>query len=1163
MTIALLFGCSASCLVALMATYQGWISWRLGAVLALAACMAMGAWLLVRFLVRRRNEARAQAWSLPPLDSDTARASDDVEAALCEQIERMRRRLRASRSARRRFDALPWYLVIGAPGAGKSSALEQSRVTMRLDDDDEARAARSGIAFFISRDALFVDCAGAYLVDSAWDDHWKVLIAALARARPSRPLDGVVVAVSVEELRAEEAPRDALAACVRRRLDELMTTLDVPLPVHLMVTKLDLQAGFQESFAEASESEREQVLGFALPRGTSCADDAAMTSQAQRLVQVIERRTVATMGALSTVRARHAAFGFPEQIELLMPRILRLARSALGAAVHLEPVLRGVYLTCATQEVGPCDTRMPALERGSRFDSVPQRPYFLDGLFGKVIARERDGAAMSARWSRRRVRAVRHGGALVGVACVLSSVGMVRAYHHNCGLLHAAEHDLEVALALPREARVGEVLRALEPTRARFALLSAFRTTHLPLSHRFGLYQGDLVTAALRRFYLDALRARFLAALGARLERTLLRFSDDGPEHRPPPSAADYVKLYEQTRAYALLTYPKDRGEPSLDETRADALRHTLLSEVDALSLAPEDRPLVGLHLDTYLALLAVDATAGLSRGPSALAEAQQALRQVSVAKLTIDRIVAQLADTGLDQTVASLLGATSPLLARARVHGAFTRQAWEAHVKPLLDDPRGAAFEAWVLGGESATVSACALHEEYFTRYAEAWRGFLAGIRVRVPSDPRDALILLQDLTRGQPAPIERLVGAVGHHVDLAPAPSAPAQARESGLFDTLRGRLRARAGDPVAPCPRARAEDIVRRALEGFLTFGGGKDAAPGAGQSTAAQVYQEQLVYVRDALQAYLDDPTTAESLLARLSTARTRVRSLIETQEIGWRPRFEALLWPAVDGASMRALAALRSAQSAAFCTAVTLPFARAIKGRYPFDRDGQDTSLADLADVYRPNDGIIWSYYRSTLKRDVPEVGGRFAERERSRRYAPELTRFLEHSAHLTAVLFPPRATEPQVGLALRVRPAVGIARVTLVVDGQSIDFHNGPERWHAVSWPGSSPRRGASMRVLGQGVDEQVVQEGEWGLFRLLERGTVSFDEGARFFTVRFHLRTQHDVVIDVRPLRVDNPFVGPHGFLDAFRASGVTAPRTIVRGEKRRCPVAREAGVP
>ena len=84
------------------------------------------------------------------------------------------------------------------------------------------------------------------------------------------------------------------------------------------------------------------------------------------------------------------------------------------------------------------------------------------------------------------------------------------------------------------------------------------------------------------------------------------------------------------------------------------------------------------------------------------------------------------------------------------------------------------------------------------------------------------------------------------------------------------------------------------------------------------------------------------------------------------------------------------------------------------------------------------------------------------------------------------------------------------------------------------------------MRVKGAHIDETLGQEGEWGWFRLLERGTIFANPGERFFTARWRLHTQNDVTIDIRPARVENPFVGAKAYLEAFRADGASVPRMI-----------------
>jgi type VI secretion system protein ImpL len=232
----------------------------------------------------------------------------------------------------------------------------------------------------------------------------------------------------------------------------------------------------------------------------------------------------------------------------------------------------------------------------------------------------------------------------------------------------------------------------------------------------------------------------------------------------------------------------------------------------------------------------------------------------------------------------------------------------------------------------------------------------------------------------------------------------------------------------------------------------------------------------------------------------------------------------------------------------------MPYGRTLQDRYPFAKQGQDAALADLADFYRPGSGILWGFYDAALKRDVAQVGGRFELRQGAgvgAMYNAELVRFLDRSYYLSSVLFPPRAEKPRVDFEVRVRPSPGIAQVLFTIDGQLIDFHNGPEKWQHITWPGEGDKRGAAMRVKGARIDETLVQEGEWGLFRMLDKGTISANAGERFFTARWRLHTQNDVTVDIRPARLENPFVGQKAYLEAFRAQGVAAPRTIAASAK------------
>jgi type VI secretion system protein ImpL len=239
-------------------------------------------------------------------------------------------------------------------------------------------------------------------------------------------------------------------------------------------------------------------------------------------------------------------------------------------------------------------------------------------------------------------------------------------------------------------------------------------------------------------------------------------------------------------------------------------------------------------------------------------------------------------------------------------------------------------------------------------------------------------------------------------------------------------------------------------------------------------------------------------------------------------------------------------------SAKWCFEVALWYRDNLAGRYPFDRDSRDDeALGDVAAFFRPGTGLLWKFYAESLSRFVQRAGDGFQFVRASDRTPPfrsELLQFLRRAQDVTAALFPPGTAAPGVAVSLRIRPTPRIAAVFLDLDGQHIEYRNGPEEWHRVAWPGEGKAPGASLRVRAAGgADETVVRDGDWSFFRLLEAGAVRTEAGTRDFTVAFPMQTLGaTIVIDVRPNRSETPFFAARRsanarFLEPFR--GLTAP--------------------
>ena len=69
----------------------------------------------------------------------------------------------------------------------------------------------------------------------------------LKRHRRRRPINGAIVAISLQDLLMQTEDERALQArTIRSRLDELMDRLEIRFPIYLMLTKSDMVPGFSD-----------------------------------------------------------------------------------------------------------------------------------------------------------------------------------------------------------------------------------------------------------------------------------------------------------------------------------------------------------------------------------------------------------------------------------------------------------------------------------------------------------------------------------------------------------------------------------------------------------------------------------------------------------------------------------------------------------------------------------------------------------------------------------------------------------------------------------------------------------------------------------------------------------------------------------------------------
>ncbi|MGD7412680.1 type VI secretion protein IcmF/TssM N-terminal domain-containing protein, partial [Ralstonia pseudosolanacearum] len=256
-----------------------WAGIALGVLLAL--------WLATALWKRwRARRASARLEGVLEQAADKSAAPDkreEVEALrvrLAEAVKTIKRSKLGQLSGDAALYELPWYIVIGNPAAGKSTAVLNSGLQFPF--ADKGGAVIQGIGgtrncdWFFTTEGILLDTAGRYSVHEEDRREWLGFLDLLKRYRPKAPINGIVVTVSVSEL-TQNRPEFAinLAKNLRQRVQELTERLEVFAPVYVMFTKADLITGFTEFFGDSEKQERDRVWGATLPFEPDAKPDVA------------------------------------------------------------------------------------------------------------------------------------------------------------------------------------------------------------------------------------------------------------------------------------------------------------------------------------------------------------------------------------------------------------------------------------------------------------------------------------------------------------------------------------------------------------------------------------------------------------------------------------------------------------------------------------------------------------------------------------------------------------------------------------------------------------------------------------------------------------------------------------------------------------------------
>ena len=788
--------------------------------------MVVGIWLII-WGVRRYRAKRASDAIGALFEQESERAMEKATPDKRIEIEALRKRMleaiqtiKGSKlgqtSGRAALYELPWYIVIGNPAAGKSSAIVHSGLQFPF--SDKTGSIVQGIGgtrncdWFFTSEGILLDTAGRYSVHEEEHSEWLSFLGLLKKYRLKAPINGIIIAASIAEI-TQNKPEYAinLAKQLRQRVQELTLELGVFAPVYVVFTKMDLIAGFAEFFGDTDPQERLRVWGASLPYDGDGKGDAVarFDEHFDHLHDGVKEMSVTRMAMYRGEQLGPGVITFPLEFSSLRPALRSFIATLFeDNPFQFKPIFRGFYFTSARQEGTPISTSDKRITEQFSLNSVamPRLPsafnssFFLKDLFSRVIFADRNLVRQYA--SRTKLRA-RYAVFFVSVLLLGLALGTwTWSYLGNQRLIASVQADMDKAIKLQKDRiDLASRLEALELLQDRIEQMQQYRNNK-PLALGFGLYQGERVESKLREEYFAGVREVMLQPVAESLEAFLTEVNANAdklaPMSRPPQSAGATPVATAQPVATGFTQY-KD-ASPSNVEDAYNALKTYLMlghrDRLDAGHLNDQLTRFWRIWLDNHRGAMPreqmirsaerligfVLSQAGEPDFPivdnklALVDQSREALRRVVRGMPARERVYAEIkarASTRFaPMTVARIVGEPGKdiIVGSHAIPGTFTRDAWEQYVDAAIKEAANKELQSadWVLktaARDDLTLEGSpeqiqkALVQMYKTDYALEWQKFMQGISIPEFANFSDAVVRMNRLGDPANSPINQLL--------------------------------------------------------------------------------------------------------------------------------------------------------------------------------------------------------------------------------------------------------------------------------------------------------------------------------------------------------------------------------------------------------------------
>lgn len=1068
-------------------------------------------WGAIKFTSKMKDKKQSEEMANNLINGEEGGEESSTDEAVKSEIDVLHKKmlqaldiLKATKFANNKnIYELPWYIMIGPPGSGKTTAIQHSGLEYPLKekmgvDMIEGVGGTRHCDWWFTNKAVLIDTAGRYTTQ---DSHakkdaraWQGFLGLLKKFRPLRPINGVIISMGMSELLNQtKTERNLHARAIKQRLQELQNQLGMTFPVYVLFSKSDLIAGFNEFFDDFAKEDCEQIWGVTFPLTIEDEQESIVSSfnkEFHGLLSSLNSRINTRLKNERDLERRAAIYEFPKQLRLLQSAADDFLKEIFSPNAYEEaPLLRGVYLTSATQEGTPIDHLSSTLATGTQPQSKScevknQRSYFIKRLLEDVVFPEKNLASTNRQHDKQSLLIRRSSIVLASLVTIFFSYGWWSSYAWNSQLVD----ETKKALTTYQEVTSGGLTAQTEVitlTKGLSALRNfpvGYNNEQSEDAHTLGLYQGDKLKQPASAAYERALQAYLLPFVTKALTQEMLNNS----------THLNYV--YETLKTYLMLFNPQYYQEEDIKIWFSAYVDRAIPGSINTS---------IRNDLNQHLSTLLENGIRGSDYNESVVLSARQTLTMLPLVERAYQRLKSDFIDSSIpDFKLIDILSFDSlqgfafqsgrtfeqgipGLYTYNGFHGIFSIEK-NRIIKRLIED-------SWVYGDDLNALDDKTklkiteqLEEKYIRDYIFYWEDFLSDLTIKTLDSLDDGAEITRSLASPD-APIKSIIAAVQKNVQLTKIPLSKnakaatdvAKSASSVLFSSKKSRItRLLPKQPLdieVDLPGKEVEfaftDLLTIDIKQLDEIQGtirlinrSIDKVSVTRQQTVAQMNQQlesQFLSLGGKLSSQVSDlPFPLSDWLLPIAVRTKGFAQVNQNQRLNgiWKSK-------------------------------VLAEYRRAIKGRYPFNRSTtREVRLKDFSRFFAYGGTLdkFWTKYLAAHV-DTSKSPWRFTK---NIGISNNILVMYQRAHVIREAFFELDNKQPSIDFSLEPQYLDrNVSQFMLEIDGQQLNYRHGPTRKEQFIWPGTSANSETRIAFTppngGRSMNKKYT--GEWSLFKFLD----------------------------------------------------------------------------